>query len=160
VLAALLLGNVNTAALYSRFPATGMPPWIDALAGKHREPPRAGDLALGLWAQRLDNLMLDEGTAYGVIAARGGARDLVLSFSDRFQFDVNRGRLDVDWVAVPDPRLARGAQDRINQRFPSLYELGYPGYALAYNHGDWRVYGRDELWLPSQFHERELAAPH
>jgi len=161
VLAALLLGDVNTAALYSRFPATGMQPWIDALAGRDKAPARANDLALGLWAQRLDNLMIDESTGYGVIAARGSAQDLILSFSDRFQFDVNRGRLDVDWVAVPDPRLARGAQDRINQRFGSLYELGYPGYSLVYDHGDWRVYGRDELWPPNPFHPREPApAPH
>jgi hypothetical protein len=67
----------------------------------------------------------------------------VLGFSDAFTLAQGSGRLATAFVAVPDP--ATDSNDRINRRFPTLYERGYPGYALAYDQKGWRVYRREEI---------------
>ena len=51
-------------------------------------------------------------------------------------------RLDAPFVAVPDPNVAAGMQDRLNKAFPRLYRDGAPGYRLAYQNKTWRLYAR------------------
>ena len=153
----LLIGNFGCASLFAKYPATGMQAWTDALAGRLSEPPMAGDLALGLWARNIDYLMLDENSGYAVVAARGHAERMVFTFSNVFKIGVNRSRPGADYVAVPDPRSARGGKDQINRQFPYIYSDGFPGYVLAYDHRGWRVYAREELWPPSP--GRTHAAP-
>ena len=62
--------------------------------------------------------MIDENTAYAVIAARGGAEGLVLTFSDKFKEGVNGGRPLTNWVAVPSPARDPHRVDLVARSFP------------------------------------------
>ena len=148
VLALLVVGNFGALALFFWYPAAGMNAWAAALAGRVHEPVLSGDLALGIWAQPRGPIMLDENSAYAVIAARGSARQLDLTFTDTFKISVNSGRPRSDFIAVPDPATPRGRDDQINRRFPGIFAEGLPGYRLVYDHQQWRVYGRDEPRAP------------
>jgi hypothetical protein len=45
-------------------------------------------------------------------------------------------------VAVPNPKSASGANDRLNKVLPALYRRGAPGYRIVYQNDTWRLYGR------------------
>ena len=150
VLALLAAGMIGSVALFQRYPALGMDGWFDALAGRVQAPPREEDLRLGLWARDVSGLMMDEFTGYAVIAGRGSAKGLVLSFSDRFKQTLGRGMPTTEWIAVPSPQRDIRKRDQIAHHFPSLYADGLPGYTLVYDRGGWRVYAQeDELrrWI-------------
>lgn len=117
--------------------------WASALVAPVSAGPHSGDAALGRWLNRNRGVtLMDEGTAYRVIAARGDAEGLVLPFSDSFKIELRRGRPGLDMVVVPDPGTARGRRDAINQRWPELYKAGIPGYSLVYDDDGWRVWRR------------------
>jgi hypothetical protein len=92
--------------------------------------------------------MLDEASGYAVIAARGSATQLDLTFTNGFKAGVNSGKPKSRFIAVPDPATQRGRADQLNRRFPRLYEEGLPGYARVYDHEGWRVYARFNAPVP------------
>jgi len=146
VLALLAVGVIGSVALFQRYPAIGMDGWFDALAGRTRQTPKQDDLRLGLWTRNVDGLMIDEHTGYAVIAGRGSAKGLVLTFSDRFKRGISRGRPATEWIAVPSPQRDPNQRDQIAHNFPKLYADGLQGYTLVYDRGGWRVYAaEDEL---------------
>jgi membrane protein XagC len=148
VLALLVAGNLGSLALFAWYPAAGMASWTAALAGRIERPALAGDLALGIWAQQAAPIMLDEASGYAVIAARGSATQLDLTFTNGFKAGVNSGKPKSRFIAVPDPATQRGRADQLNRRFPRLYEEGLPGYARVYDHEGWRVYARFNAPVP------------
>lgn len=144
VLALLAAGVIGSVALFQRYPAIGMDGWFDALAGRLTQSPKEDDLRLGLWARQIDGLMIDEYTGYAVIAARGNAEGLYLSFSDRFKQGVSRGWPATDWIAVPSPERNLNRRDQVAHNFPKLYADGLPGYTRVYDRGGWRVYAQED----------------
>ncbi len=146
VLALMLAGMVGSLALFQKYPGVGMAGWFDAFAGRAVEVPKQTDLELGLWLRGQDGVMIDENTAYAVIAGRGGARGLVLTFSDRFKEGVNGGRPVTNWVAMPSPQRDPRQVDLVNRYFPKFYATGHPGFTLIYDRGGWRVYASEEQW--------------
>jgi membrane protein XagC len=148
VLALLAAGNLGSVALFAWYPAAGMQAWTAALAGRAQEPVLAGDLALGIWAQHAAPIMIDENSGYAVIAARGSAAKLDLTFTNAFKAAVNRGEPTSQFIAVPDPATQRGRSDQINRRFPGLYADGLAGYTRVYDHAGWRVYARYGARVP------------
>ena len=139
-------GMIGSLALFQKYPGVGMAGWFDAFAGRIVEAPQQGDLDLGLWTRDLDGVMIDENTAYAVIAGRGGAKGLILTFSDRFKEGVNGGHPVTNWIAVPSPQRNRRRLDQVAHNFPKLYARGLPGYTLLYDRGGWRVYASEEQW--------------
>jgi hypothetical protein len=152
VLALMLAGMVGSLALFQKYPGVGMAGWFDAFAGRAVEVPKQTDLELGLWLRGQDGVMIDENTAYAAIAGRGGAKGLVLTFSDRFKEGVNSGRPVSNWVAMPSPQRDPRQVDLVNRYFPKFYQLGHPGFTLIYDRGGWRVYASEEQWR--RLHER------
>jgi hypothetical protein len=152
VLALMLAGMIGSIALFQKYPGVGMAGWFDAFAGRITEAPKQADLDLGLWTRGLDGVMIDENTAYAMIAARGGAEGLVLTFSDRFKEGVNGGRPITNWVAVPSPTRDPRRVDLVARYFPKAYTHGLPGYTLIYDRGGWRVYASEEQWR--RLHEK------
>lgn len=152
VLALMLAGMIGSLALFQKYPGVGMAGWFDAFAGRTAEAPRQTDLDLGLWLRDLDGVMLDENTAYAVIAARGGAGGLVLTFSDRFKEGVNSGKPNTNWIAMPSPQRDPHQVDLVNRYFPKAYAVGLPGYTLIYDRGGWRVYASEAQWR--RLHEK------
>lgn len=153
VLALLAAGVIGSIALFQRYPAQGMDGWFDALAGRTTQPPRQEDLRMGLWARNIDGLMMDEYTGYAVIAGRGSAKGLYLTFSDRFKQALGRGYPTAEWIAVPSPERDPNQRDQIRHHFPKLYADGIAGYTLVYDRGGWRVYAaEDELlrWIQNR----------
>jgi hypothetical protein len=146
VIALLAVGIVGSAALFKKYPGVGMDGWFDAVAGNHREQPKRADLELGLWARQAQGLMIDENTAYAVIAARGNAEGLYLTFSDVSKEALNSGAPRASWIAVPSPLRDRQRRDQIAHNFPKLFEEGLPGYVLVYDRPEWRVYASEEQW--------------
>jgi hypothetical protein len=146
VLALMLAGMIGSLALFQKYPGVGMAGWFDAFAGRITEPSHRADLDLGLWTRDLDGVMIDENTAYAVIAARGGAKGLVLTFSDKFKEGVNGGRPITNWVAVPSPGRDPRRLDLVARYFPKAYSHGLSGYTLIYDRGGWRVYASEEQW--------------
>jgi len=133
-------GMVGSVALFQKYPAVGMEGWFDAVGGQQVEYPKQGDLDLGLWLRDFEEVMIDENTAYAAIAARGGAKGLILTFSDRFKEGVNSRELRAPWVAVPSPQRDKRKLDQVAHNFPKLYATGAPGYVLLYDRGGWRIY--------------------
>jgi membrane protein XagC len=152
VLALMVAGMIGSLALFQKYPGVGMAGWFDAFAGRTAEAPRQTDLDLGLWLRDLDGVMIDENTAYAVIAARGGAKGLVLTFSDRFKEGVNSGKPNTNWIAMPSPQRDPHLVDLVNRYFPKAYNVGLPGYTLIYDRGGWRVYASEEQWR--RLHEK------
>jgi hypothetical protein len=142
----LAAGMVGSVALFQKYPGVGMEGWFDAIAGKHTESPKRADLELGLWARGVHGMMLDENTGYAVIAGRGSAEGLYLTFSDVFKVSRNSGTPVAEWIAVPSPLRNPKRRDQIAHNFPKLYEHGLPGYTLIYDRPEWRVYVNETEW--------------
>jgi len=130
------------------FAQTGNPQmqqWVRALEG---EPPFVassmdGDLQLGLWLKAHHQpTLIYERSAYKVIAARGDAKGLMLSFSREFKIAMRERIPAAAMIAVPDPISIRGKRDKINIRHPQLYDHGMKGFVRAYDALGWRVYRR------------------
>jgi len=133
------------------FIQTGSPQmhqWVSALTGQ--KPAIAasqdGDLQLGLWLKgHPQPTLIYERSGYNVIAARGDAKGLVLSFSHKYKVVMRERSPDVAMIAVPLPTTVRGKRDKINVHFPSLYEHGMKGFDRVYDNLGWRVYRRNHV---------------
>ena len=102
-----------------------------------------GALRLGRWlaTHRLPT-MIDENSAYKVLVARGDAKGLYLSYTDRFKLALGRAIPDIDQIVVADPTSPAGKLDHISIHYPNLYAHGMPGFRLVYSGVTWRVYRR------------------
>ncbi|MFQ5518783.1 MAG: hypothetical protein ACE5E3_02150, partial [Mariprofundus sp.] len=105
--------------------------WVNALKGdaSSLDPRKDGDLQLGLWLKehRQQTLIYERG-AYKVIAARGDAKNLILSFSPDYKIAMRERIPSVEQVAVPEPDTIRGKRDKLNVRHPHLYDHGMKGF--------------------------------
>ncbi|OIO67059.1 MAG: hypothetical protein AUJ57_11730 [Zetaproteobacteria bacterium CG1_02_53_45] len=119
-----------------------MSQWVQALTGKQSpDSSLDGDLQVGLWLKKnpLPTLMYER-TASRVIAARGNAEGLVLSFSHDFKSAMRERHPNVQQIAVPEPHSVAGRRDWLNIRYPHLYNHGMDGFRLVYDSLGWRVY--------------------
>lgn len=141
----LMLGVSGGWAVFLHAPTPEMQRWADALTRQSDVPLHSGDIALGHWlAEHRAPTLIDNNSGYRVIVALSDARDLVLPFSDEFKLQLRRRRPDIELVAVPDPRSPHGARDAINLRYPQLYERGFEGWLIVYDHDGWRVWQRGQ----------------
>jgi len=119
--------------------------WVKALQGENTmvAVDKDADLQLGKWlSAHRQPTMLYERSAYRVIAARGDADRLMLSFSLGFKSAIRERIPSVTQLAVPDPSTQLGRRDLLNVRYPTLYSNGFAGFKLVYDKLGWRVYRR------------------
>jgi len=143
----MLVSSAGGWWLFSQAGNPEMKHWMQALQGDaHESAQDDSDLALGLWLKhhRQTTMIYDRG-AYEVIAARGDAKGLMLSFSNEYKSNIRERIPDVEQIAVPDPSTARGRRDRLNIQFPNLYDFGMKGYSIVYDHLGWRVYRKKHV---------------
>jgi len=142
----VLFMMVSVAGGWWLFIETGTPQmkqWVGALHGENRMVLSAkdGDLQLGLWLKsHRQPTLIYERSAYKVIAARGDAKGLMLSFSREFKTAMRERSPSVAQVAVPSPSSLLGGRDKINSRYPNLYDHGMKGFERVYDSLGWRVY--------------------
>ncbi len=114
-----------------------------ALSGRGADPERVDAIGLGHATVSHDGILVDTFNAPAVVLGRGRAKGLLTPSDETFSLGVLFSRLDAPFVAVPDPQIGNGAQDRLNKAFPLLYRLGAPGYQLVYSNTSWRMYARN-----------------
>jgi len=133
------------------FIETGTPQmkqWFGALHGEKHMPVSTSDadFQLGLWLKRHHKpTLIYERSAYKVIVARGDAKGLMLSFSKGFKVGLRKRIPDAVLIAVPDPGSKRGKKDKINIRYPTLYNHGMKGFKRVYDAMGWRVFQKNTL---------------
>ena len=114
-----------------------------ALDGRGVDRERLDALNLGSATIGRDGVLVDTFNAPAVVLGRGRARGLLSPSDEAFTLGVLFSRIDTPFVAVPDPQIGIGAQDRLNKAFPLLYRRGAPGYRLVYQNATWRLFARD-----------------
>ena len=102
-----------------------------------------GDVRVGDWlSTNRKPTMIDIKSGYRAIVARGDAKGLLLPFTHQYRLAIRSDQPNVPQIAVPDPDTKQGQRDKINSRFPQLYEYGMSGYKRVYDEDGWRVYQR------------------
>jgi hypothetical protein len=114
-----------------------------ALEGRGVDRERLAAIGLGGATIGRDGILVDTFNAPAVVLGRGRARGLLSPSDEAFTLGVLFSRIETPFVAVPDPQIGIGAQDRLNKAFPRLYRLGAPGYSLVYEHANWRLFARN-----------------
>ena len=114
-----------------------------ALDGHGFDQERLYAIDLGRATTNLEGVLIDTFNAPAIVLGRGRAHGLITPSEQDFTLNVLFSRLDTPYVAVPDPEIGIGAQDRLNKTFPLLYRFGAAGYHLAYSNADWRLYARN-----------------
>src|SRR5450631_176159 len=114
-----------------------------ALNGRDADVERAAAINLGNATIGRDGVLVDTFNAPSVVLGRGSARGLLSPADEAFTLDVMFSRIDTPFVAVPDPQIGLGAQDRLNKAFPLLYRSGAAGYRLIYDRANWRLFARN-----------------
>ena len=112
-------------------------------AGARADRERVAALNIGRATIGRRGVLVDTDNAPAVVVGRGDAQGLLPPGDAPFTLALLFGRLDVPFVAVPDPQSAAGADDRIDRSFPTLYRHGAPGYRLISENATWRLYGRE-----------------
>jgi membrane protein XagC len=116
-----------------------------ALKGRNADVERLAAISFGNATVGRDGILVDTLNAPAVVLGRGRARGLLSPTDEAFTLGVLFSRLDTPFVAVPDPQVGIGAQDRLNKAFPLLYRYGATGYQLIYDLASWRLFARTEL---------------
>jgi hypothetical protein len=114
-----------------------------AIAGHTVDRERVGALNLGGATIGRDGVLVDTFNAPAVVLGRGRARGLLSPSDEAFTLGILMSRLETPFVAVPDPQIGTGVQDRLNKAFPQLYRRGAPGYRLVYENANWRLFARN-----------------
>ena len=142
----LLLGDLTGGLLFYGQPSRDMLQWRLALSGQVSDEVYEEERNLGrfLASNRMPTL-LDERAAYRILAARGDARDLVLSYTPEFKLALQRADPAVAQILVSNPHRNQNSRDAISEQYPELFLEGLPGYRLVYEGMDWRVYRRLEM---------------
>jgi hypothetical protein len=115
-----------------------------ALEGRHVDAERAAAIDLGNATVGRDGILVDTLNAPAVVLGRGGARGLLSPSDEAFTLGILFSRIDTPFVAVPDPQIGVGAQDRLNKAFPLLYRRGATGYRLIFENAGWRLFARTD----------------
>ena len=122
--------------------------WYKALQGENTSVAIAedADYQLGKWLKvhRMQTMMYER-SAYRVIAARGDAEGLLLSYSHGFKSAMRQRIPDVAQIVVSDPGTNLGRRDLVNIKHPHLYTHGLAGYRLVYDKMGWRVYRKKDV---------------
>ena len=118
-----------------------------ALEGRHVDAERVAAINLGNATVGRDGVLVDIQNAPAVVLGRRGARGLLSPSDEAFTLGILFSRIDTPFVAVPDPQIGIGAQDRLNKAFPLLYRRGAAGYRLIYENAGWRLFARTETVL-------------
>jgi len=118
-----------------------------ALEGRSVDAERVAAIDLGTATLGRDGVLVDTQNAPAVVLGRGGARGLLSPSDEAFALGILFSRIDTPFVAVPDPQIGIGAQDRLNKAFPLLYRRGTAGYRLIYENAGWRLFARTETAL-------------
>lgn len=116
-----------------------------ALEGHDVDAERVAAINLGHATVGRDGVLVDTLNAPAVVVGRGGARGLLSPSDEAFTLGILFSRIDTPFVAVPDPQIGLGAQDRLNKAFPQLYRHGAAGYRLIYENAGWRLFARTEM---------------
>ncbi len=114
-----------------------------ALEGRGVDRERLAAISLGRATLGHEEVLVDTFNAPAIVLGRGRARGLLTPSDEAFTLGVLFSRIDTPFVAVPDPQVGIGAQDRLNKAFPLLYRRGAPGYRLIYDHANWRLFARN-----------------
>jgi hypothetical protein len=114
-----------------------------ALEGRGVDHERVAAIGLGGATIGRDGILVDTFNAPAVVLGRGRARGLLSPSDEAFTLGVLFSRIETPFVAVPDPQIGIGAQDRLNKAFPLLYRRGAPGYSLVYENANWRLFARN-----------------
>jgi hypothetical protein len=114
-----------------------------ALNGRNVDVERSAAIKFGNAIIGHDGVLVDTFNSPSVVLGRGSARGLLSPADEAFTLDVMFSRIDTPFVAVPDPQIGLGAQDRLNKAFPLLYRSGVPGYRLIYEGANWRLFARN-----------------
>lgn len=139
----LVAGWVGGWIVFNLNPTVEMQRWQASLFARNAESPYEPDRSFGEWLKHnSDALMMDDQVGYRAIAFAGSTKRLYLPSSMEFQQALMRRPFSVIQVAVPNPKLPYGSQDRINKAYPGLFEHGLAGYGLIYDANNWRVYRR------------------
>lgn len=145
ILGALFLGMTGSWLLFLWQPTPSMQQWTTALAGVSQPDSHKGDRSLGKWLQNHDyETLIDDRSAFRVMVAQGNARNLIMPFEDQFKIELRRTSPTAPQIAIPDPNSQNGRRDRINNRWPELFDRGTDQYKLVYDHQGWRVWRRYE----------------
>jgi hypothetical protein len=135
------LGGAGGLALFEPRVASQLQSVLDrGVAGQSR----VDALALGGATIERDGVLVDTDNAPAVVLGRGQGRGLIAPADPEFTLALLFGRIDIPFVAVPDPHSAAGIRDRLNKAFPRLYRDGAPGYRLLYQNATWRLYARQK----------------
>jgi hypothetical protein len=118
-----------------------------ALAGRNVDLGRIAAVNLGNATVGHNGILVDTLNAPAVVLGRGRARGLLSPSDEAFTLGILFSRIDTPFVAVPDPLIGTGAQDRLNKAFPLLYRRGAAGYHLIYDNAGWRLFARTETAL-------------
>ena len=113
-----------------------------AIEGRAVDQERLAAFNLGQATVGRDGVLVDTFNAPAIVLGRGRARGLLSPSDEAFALGVLFSRIDTPFVAVPDPQIGIGAQDRLNKAFPQLYRRGAPGYRLIYDNANWRMFAR------------------
>jgi hypothetical protein len=114
-----------------------------AIEGRGVDRERLAAISLGRATLGRDDVLVDTYNAPAIVLGRGRARGLLSPSDEAFTLGVLFSRLDAPFVAVPDPQIGIGVQDRLNKAFPLLYRRGAPGYRLIYDNANWRLFARN-----------------
>jgi hypothetical protein len=114
-----------------------------ALEGRRVDQERLAAISLGRATLGHEDVLVDTYNAPAIVLGRGRARGLLTPSDEAFTLGVLFSRIDAPFVAVPDPQVGIGVQDRLNKAFPLLYRRGAPGYRLIYDNANWRLFARN-----------------
>jgi hypothetical protein len=114
-----------------------------ALMGRNVDMERLGAFNLGSATVGRNGVLVDTFNAPAIVLGRGRARGLLPPSTEAFTLGVMLARIEAPFVAVPDPQIGSGAQDRLNKAFPLLYRHGAAGYHIVYDNANWRLFARN-----------------
>jgi membrane protein XagC len=103
---------------------------------------RVEALAAGGASAGRNGVLVDVNNSPAFVLGRGRAAVLLGPQSEAFALSLMFARVDVPFVAVPDPLSATGANDRLDKAFPLLFSTGLPGYRIIYQNNTWRLFER------------------
>jgi len=114
-----------------------------APAGVNDSTERSAALDLGGATVGRDGVLVDSINAPAVVVGRGHATGLISPTDEDFSLAILTASIRTPFVAVPDPQIGAGAQDRLNKAFPQLHQRGLQGYRLIYRNDYWRLFARN-----------------
>jgi hypothetical protein len=142
VFALLIVGWIGGILALAIMDPRGATNVLVALEGRGVDQERLAAMELGSATVGRDGVLADTFNAPAIVLGRGQARGLLSPSDETFALGVLFSRIETPFVAVPDPQIGIGAQDRLNKAFPTLYRHGATGYRLIYENSNWKLFAR------------------